>query len=258
MSRPFAVFRMLAIVGLLALVPHAAALAAADGAGRVSLRIEGDLITIRAEDATLKQVLEAIAAKQGFDVILRGDLDQKIDRTLTRVPLADALRRLLGRHSMVTTYRTTDAGATVLAELRVYAASAPATTRIAGRATPSPAARSAFDGLDPAAQIATIRALIQNGSPSAVTALEGIVGRAANAAVRRYAINGLARVGGQGATRVLGRIVTRDDKPDSRRAAVRALARMRTDDARAFVEQASRDADKRVRQTASVVLRRWR
>ncbi len=99
---------------------------AATGAARkgaISVTIDDGRLTLSAPGARLDHVLLTIAAAAGFKVIIKGDLRIPSPyTTMTRVPLARALRRLFVGTSMVIVYEPLrDGGAERIAEVRFYA-----------------------------------------------------------------------------------------------------------------------------------------
>ncbi len=91
--------------------------------GAISVTIDDGRLTLSAPGARLDHVLLTIAAEAGFKVIIKGDLRIPSPyTTMTRVPLARALRRLFVGTSMIILYEPPrDDGAERIAEVRFYA-----------------------------------------------------------------------------------------------------------------------------------------
>ncbi len=91
--------------------------------GAISVTIDDGRLTLSAPGARLDRVLLTIGAEAGFKVIIKGDLGTLSPyTTMTRVPLARALRRLFVGTSMVIVYEPLrDGGAERIAEVRFYA-----------------------------------------------------------------------------------------------------------------------------------------
>ena len=70
----------------------------------INVSVHEGLLTLRAMDAPLADVLSSIGEAAGFRVVFKGDIDTPISWTLTDVPLEIALQRLLRRRSYVMTY----------------------------------------------------------------------------------------------------------------------------------------------------------
>ena len=75
-------------------------------AGNISVTIEagpgGERVSYTAPGARLDQVLRAFAAKAGFNLAMNGDLSRPAHTAkMQNVPLAHAIRRLVGKTSMV-------------------------------------------------------------------------------------------------------------------------------------------------------------
>lgn len=70
--------------------------------------------SIAAEGARLEEVLEALAAKEGFDVRMQLGIERRpVDVHLTDVPLDTVLRRVLRRRSYTISYEETEDGLSV-------------------------------------------------------------------------------------------------------------------------------------------------
>ena len=91
--------------------------------GAITVTIDDGRLTLSAPGASLDRVLRSIGAEAGFKVIIKGDLRTASPyTTMTRVPLARALRRLFVGTSMVILYEPPrDDGAERIAEVRFYA-----------------------------------------------------------------------------------------------------------------------------------------
>ncbi len=91
--------------------------------GAISVTIDDGRLTLSAPGARLDRVLLTIGAEAGFKVIIKGDLGTLSPyTTMTRVPLARALRRLFVGTSMIILYEPPrDDGAERIAEVRFYA-----------------------------------------------------------------------------------------------------------------------------------------
>ncbi len=87
----------------------------------INVSVHEGLLTLRAMDAPLADVLASIGEAAGFRVVFKGAMDTPVSWTLTDVPLEKALRRLLGRGSYVMTYdaRQTEGEMGHLAEVRL-------------------------------------------------------------------------------------------------------------------------------------------
>jgi hypothetical protein len=59
-----------------------------------SVRVDGRRATVDVQDATLSDVLGAIASRAGIELVLHGSADEKISARFHSLPLDEALRRL--------------------------------------------------------------------------------------------------------------------------------------------------------------------
>jgi hypothetical protein len=84
--------------------------------------------TLRADGASLAEVLRAIGAAGAFEVVLRGTFATPVHEAFAERPLEDAIRGLLAGHSVVFLRADPDPafGAGALAEIRVIENPAPA------------------------------------------------------------------------------------------------------------------------------------
>ena len=101
----------------------AAADAPAEGpsAAGVEARVTDGRLTLHADGAPLADVLRAIGAAGGFEVVLRGAFATPVSESFADRPLEDAIRELVEGHSMIVRHGDPDAetGATEVAEIRV-------------------------------------------------------------------------------------------------------------------------------------------
>ncbi len=108
----------------LALIASAAAEdAPAEGpsAAGVEARVTDGRLTLQADGTPLAEVLRAIGAAGGFEVVLRGAFATPVSESFADRPLEDAIRELVEGHSMIVRHGDPDpeTGATALAEIRV-------------------------------------------------------------------------------------------------------------------------------------------
>ncbi len=89
----------------------------------IGVQVREGLLTVDARGAPLADILRAIGEKAGFSVIIRGDLSTPVTRSLSDIPLENAIRRLVGENSWVMIYRPSDSERQASAPLRlqVYA-----------------------------------------------------------------------------------------------------------------------------------------
>ena len=108
----------------LALIVSAAAEdAPAEGpsAAGVEARVTDGRLTLQADGTPLAEVLRAIGAAGGFEVVLRGAFATPVSESFAERPLEDAIRELTHGHSLIVRHDDPDpaSGAVALAEIRV-------------------------------------------------------------------------------------------------------------------------------------------
>ncbi len=262
----------------------------AKAAGRLDVRFEEGLLTVKAEDARLIDVLRDIALKAGFKTVLRGDLSRPITMSFGGVTLEMDLRRLLGGATVITIHDPPGGENETprLVELRVYGSAV--TTGGDGRTAPEDLKERILDDLarpntgirigaiqktpdlDHEVALNILDWVLSNDENrtvrlQAAIALRRIGGAAASvlvkalgdedAAVRTEVIRALGVVGGGRATQALGQLVFAEKDPTLRWIVVQSLAAQRSQAARIFLEAAARDQDNRVRETAKQALAQW-
>ena len=80
--------------------------------GPIDLRLEGDRLSLDLPGPMpLREVLQAIAAASGLELVVRREPGPVGPLALDSLPLAEALLRLAGRHSLVLRYDRVDATA---------------------------------------------------------------------------------------------------------------------------------------------------
>ncbi len=116
--------------------------------GAVAVQVAGDRLTVRAEDASLQDILQAVAAAGHFPLHLDTSLTDPITVEIAQRPLLEVLVWLLREQSMLIRY-TRDGDGVRVEDVRVVAGS-PAVDRKSG-ARPGGSAR----GVAPGARLAT-------------------------------------------------------------------------------------------------------
>lgn len=164
---------MTVLLALLLIAATAGTRASDDAGTAPGLRValDGDALSLSSRDMPLRDVLEAIAERGGFELLVPASLERRaVTLSFHDVPLQAALRRLLDGVSYTVTYRaSTQPGATRLRELRILATGGPG-TRVAAAPTPAAATASATnDATRQAAQAAALRASIESTRRRALT-----------------------------------------------------------------------------------------
>ncbi len=229
---------LLSIIRRLPLLLLAAAFAL-NSCGRTALGAEGTplttpevalhdgLLSVRAIDVPLAELLRAIGAQAGFQVIVKGDLSPPVTWSFADVPVAEALRRLLQNANSVLIHAPAPGGgAGPLVELRVWP----------GRG----------DAAESAAKVArTIRT--NKGKPAGRTPLVSPDDRRDD---RLRAVRRLANRPNASAGKDLALLLSEDEDPLIRRIAAIALGKLRLPEAKAALKEALSDEDTQVRRRA--------
>ena len=236
------------LVALTAAAAGAMAFAAsADLPGRVlEVAVKDGRLSLRAHQARLADVLEAIGQQASVRIVLHGDLDAPVTDTFADLPLDEGVRRLSRWHSLVLIYKPSPGRADrpVLTEVWVAAFSP-------GSGRAEPAAQSKRDDLlaDAGRQVDPSGLTMDTTSP--------LMHR--NPAVRVRAIQALVREQGESVPlEALREFATRDPAPEVRLAAIRALASLNRLEAGDVLKTALDDHDPAIRAAANQAFGRWR
>lgn len=257
------------------------AAAAQDPASGVRVNVERGFLTIDARDAPIADVLYAVGKEAGIDVVIGRDDGTRLTQSLQAVPLDEGIQRLLQSHSFALFYSRSRGpkGTRALTGVRVIG-SRPAEPVREGAGdvdlneravrlgavrelTRSPDQSSLFELIgfsrdpDPFVRRQATAALGEFGGPHAVAALEAALQDSA-ASIRIQALLSLQKVEGDRAARILGEILIHDVDARVRRMAVRALARLRGEEALWALDAAAWDPDASVRQVAAGALAKLR
>jgi HEAT repeats len=236
---------LVAVTG--ALLGATAFAASAELPGRVlDVAVESGRLSLRAHEARLADVLEAIGRQAGVRIVLHGDLDTPVTETFVNLPLDEGVRRLSRWHSVVLIYgpllgRTKGQVLTEVWVMDSSQAQGPAeqpardkTPRIDARAGARP----------PEDQ--------RGWTSDLTTALK--YGKSTNL---DQTVETLVREQGEyRVVAILREAATRDPDPRVRRGAIRVLASMNSPDAVDAVGATLRDPHPGVRYEADMALRR--
>ena len=246
------------------------------------VRLKNGWLTVRAHDTLLIDVLDAIALVAGADARFGGDLNTPISLSFGPVPLDRGIRRLVGQHTLVMIQKADEGspGMPRLSELRVYG---PATvqagpSRRISKADLLKRITQDLAGPNPAHRVVAVQRVSDLERDVALDLLDNVL--AEESTLRVHAVAALGRIGGDGATARLERILTDHDRrvrtevvralgvakaqramlalgqvvfgnydAEMRKVAVEGLA-ARHDKAAAFLEAAAADEDPGVRGAA--------
>ena len=129
-SRPKALRSVVRLVGLAALSIGVAGAITATGAkaqgdaGGMSIRVQGQALSVVIEEALLVKVLHEIARQAEFELEARGDLGRVLPQRFGGVPLEEGIRRLVGdsRINLIMRYEAGETGEKRLVEVTARAA----------------------------------------------------------------------------------------------------------------------------------------
>ncbi len=220
---------------------------AAGKAAAIEVSIQAGMLTLRASNAPLAEVLNAIGEHAGMEIVLKGDLSNPITQSFSGMALDQGLQRLLDGANFVMIYGSVhDEGSPrPLVELRVYGGVAGeiATTGESAEELAEGAAaarRAVMLGIAPQAEgdmglhedivglerddrIHAMRWLADLGDTAAVTTLGRFLALDKVSSVRSEAAMALSNIGGEAAVKAL-ELGLGDDNPDVRFQVVDALS----------------------------------
>lgn len=201
--------------------------AARDAAGRLHVEVEGDVVTIHAREAPLREVLRVLSRKSDLVIFAHDPLDSPVTLDVEREPLDAALRRLLDGRSFAL-HESRDASGARSWRLTIFPRSGrrPLTAdradaqRASGESRTDAAALAiaAVAHPDPATRADAVFDLADTEPFAALPYLRHAL-RDPDADVREAAIDTLAGIGSDEAVGLLRRAAAED-----RDAGVRALA----------------------------------
>lgn len=235
----------IAVRGLAGLLAIASLALSARAGPALDVRVDAGLVSIAADDVPLHDVLEALVAQGALRLIAFRAVDRTVTVRLHRVPLADAIQRLLG-------------------EFESYQLFSPAAVDGKTTGSETPTLWLFDDGSDPALVLDFYASVLDHGGigdrKEAIRALRDIATPAAlrllaaalddpDARVRRAARHALAAVGDAEALAMLDAELDAPD-PARRTDTIDVLSDMDDTAARARIAVALADADPQVRAAA--------
>lgn len=243
----------------------------------IVVELRDGLLTLRAVNAPLAEVIGEIGAKAGFKTTIYGDFDSRLDRTFDAAPLERVLRELLaGVSNMMWFEETPERQVTEVllfgnvgsGPVSVEPGPEPVTTTVVSRSLDGEradqitrSAERARDGdteaiaeianllrsdPDPAVRGAVAAALGDIGSADAAVILQSGV-RDDNRMVRIRSIRALALISNDQSTQILADVLFNHPDTRTRLLAVWALGRQGSPLAQSYLETAQKDGDELVR-----------
>ncbi len=256
----------------------------------VHVNVTDDLVTVKACDVTIRDVLHEIAQKSALVVVLHDPPGERITLDIERVPLTDALDRILRHQSFALRYADPAGSSTESSKLWVFSdgtddAAEPAAVEILGRANVDVSSLSNALADDNAkTRLHAISTLSTAYNDHGAAALAAAALSDGDVAVREEAVYVLSEIGGEAGTQLIGQalmdpdsrvreaaveafadmggersaqalaIVLYDDDPALREDAVYALDEIGGATANALLQQALADQDSSVREAAAQLL----
>jgi HEAT repeats len=241
----------LLVVGLLALSHIAAAGPGAGTSGELIIRLEGNMLTLKARDVSHRQILEGLAKQLNFELALAGPLEDRRSLEIDGRPWEEALKKALSPASWAFVYDSSGEGPR-LAKVFVF----PSTSETSGPGRPSPspgrvAAPAPVPLPAPSPPGGRLPKVAEQESDTSLTEML----QAEDDETRALALVGLATMGGEQAIVAL-RQALQDKEPWIRETAVEALAEIGGEQAIQGLQQALRDESEDVRRAAQEALLR--
>jgi len=260
-------------------VSAAAAIDARARQGIVEVGLENGLLTVEARDVPLVEVVTAIGDRAGFETLVLGDVDIRVNASFSDLPINEALDQVLGRSNRVIVYAPPDEHSPKQSVVRLWLLGSGAATDDAMTGeTPAPPA-DPLQSADPKtrseavlrlgagvateAELEALADALQNDEQSLVRTRAAIAlgalrdERAVSAlevallddspSVRIQAIHALSKIGGERATSALGDVLLHGTDPQQRLVAAQGLAALGTALARQYLDAVSEDPDDDVR-----------
>ena len=193
------------------------------------------LLTVKLHDAPMADVLVAIGAQAGFEVIIRGDLGAPVTWSFSDLPVDKGIRRLLDGSSLIMIYAPSQGHAGARPLVRVIALGA---------------SGDAAAGTAPVARTMTSRRTEVSQETAAVSLND-------DREDRLRTVQRLAIIPDETATRELTLLLSRDEDPLVRQTAAIALGKIGGGSAEAALTAALEDEDSSVRGRAIQALAKW-
>jgi hypothetical protein len=216
----------------------------------LDVSVQSDRLSVRAQEAPLVEVLEAIGRHAGVLMVLGGTLDTLVTETLIDVPLDEGIRRLSRWHSVVFIYAGASAAASsaALSEVWVMSSSPAFGSRDRHPITPRAGAVRRNDGR---------AADSRGGSPASERPVQLTSAlKSGTLETRLRLIEAVVRERGEyAALNILRDAATHDADPRIRRAAIQVLTFMPSRDAVEAIRATLGDRHAGVRAEALSALR---
>jgi hypothetical protein len=238
-------------LGLIALNHTAAAVQGEEDPRGLIIRMQQDTLTVKAREIPHRRILEGLASRLKFELIIAGPLEERRSLEIEGRPWEEALKKALAPASWAFVYDSS-AGEPRLAKVFVFpikesGSSVVRSPSTPGRVSPPPQAPTPA----PQSQGSRPSDLADKGIDASLTELL----EAEDEEMRALALVGLATIGGEQAITAL-RQALQDKEPWIRETAVEALAEIGGEQAIQGLQQALGDENEDVRKAAQEALNR--
>jgi len=239
------------VLGLLVLAHRATAGLGQVKSGELTIRVDAGLLTLKAINIPHRQLLEGLAKRLGFELIIAGRLEDQRSLEIDGRPWEEALKKALAPVSWAFVYDSSGAEPR-LAKVFVFPSKNDGTDSVRSPSDPSRAAAP----LSPPVPAPTPQGLQAPGLPQqdSDASLPEML-EADDEETRALAVVGLAAMGGEQAIAPL-RKALQDREAWIRETAVEALADIGGEQAIQGLQQALRDESEDVRRAAQEALNR--
>ncbi|MGZ8193397.1 MAG: HEAT repeat domain-containing protein [Methylobacter sp.] len=240
-------------------------------------QVNDGVVTVHLQQAPLAVVLRDISTQAHFSLDLKGNLADKIDASFEKLPLAQAIRRLVGSKILVMIYRQPPfKNKQDIERILVYQSDPGIGETV--NAVPDEV-KQKLQSIDflldrPAEEVIPELAVMMSGKESplikhhAIDTLLLIGGKQVNEAiagglgdtdmdVRTHVIQSLGQLQEENASLILAQVLFNKKQQAMRAMAVEQLAESGTDVAKALLQSLVNDADEAVKTEAEYALKTW-
>jgi hypothetical protein len=246
----------LLVLGLVIASYTATAVPGEGRAGELIIRKDQDTLTIKAREVPHRRILEELASRLAFELIITGALEERRSLDIENRPWEEVLKKALSPASWAFVYDSS-AGVPRLAKVFVFTSKADSSTSVRAPSpqrrtdAPSPASLSPAPTPTPEPRAGSEPTLADQEIDASLAELL----EAEDGEMRALALVSLATMGGEQAITAL-RQALQDKEPWIRETAVEALAEIGGEGAIQGLQQALRDSNEDVRKAAQEALTR--
>ncbi len=235
--------------------PEVAPAQRATAATDLYVEVIGDLVTVRARDVTVRNVLQEIARQGDLVLVLRDALDERITLEFERLPLPEAMQRVLRDRDYTLQYVRPPARAGNDQANRLWVLSDAAedsrvrnSKALAANEANTPSSLGLMHE-SPAVRLKAVSELADSGGPEATAALAVAALSDADDSVREEAVHALGEMGEETGVPVLEHAL-KDPDARVREAAIDAFVNLGGDDSARALAVALSDRDAAIRAEA--------